>query len=86
MTAGSLESVGKLLDAIKDIDEISMHEDEGYSQRGYGGQIMYYPNDMYYDGGNMGGNSYRGGRMRMSRNGGGSSYRGGRYSYDDGKD
>ena len=86
LTAGSLETVGKLLDAIKDIGEINMHEeDEGYAQRGYGGHIMYYPNDMYYDSGNMGGNSYRGSRMRMSRNGG-NSYRGGRYSYDDGKD
>ena len=86
LTAGSLESVGKLLDAIKDIDEISMNEmDEGYSQRGYGGRIMYYPNEMYYDGGDMGGHSYRGGRMRMAR-GGGNSYRGSRYSYDDGKD
>ena len=87
LTAGSLESASKLLDAIKDIGEISMHEeDEGYAQRGYGGHIMYYPNDMYYDGGNMGGNSYRSGRMRMPHNGGGNSYRGGRYSYDDGKD
>ena len=87
LTAGSLESASKLLDAIKDIGEISMHEeDEGYAQRGYGGHIMYYPNDMYYDGGNMGGNSYRSGRMRMPHNGGGNSYRVGRYSYDDGKD
>ena len=70
----------------KDIDEISMNEmDEGYSQSGYGGHIMYYPNKMYYDGGDMGGHSYRGGRMRMAR-GGGNSYRGSRYPYDDGKD
>ena len=84
LTAGSLESVGKLLDAMKDIDEIAMHEEEnGYSQRGYGGHIMYYPNEMYYDDGN----SYRGRGSRMSRNNGGNSYRnGGRYSYDDGRD
>lgn len=86
LTTGSLESVGKLLDAIKDIDEISMHEGEdGYSQRGYGGQITYYPNDMYYDNGNMGrGMSQRGGRSyrnNMNMN----SYRG-MNSYADGKD
>ena len=86
LTTGSLESVGKLLDAIKDIDEISMHEGEdGYSQRGYGGQIMYYPNDMYYDnGGSPRGMSLRGGRSyrnNMNMN----SYRG-MNSYADSKD
>lgn len=81
LTAGSLESVGKLLDAIKDACEISMSEGENkYSQRGYSGYSMYYPNEMYYNnggmnGGNMGGNSNRG-----SRN----SYRN-RYYYDDGR-
>lgn len=84
ITAGSLESVGKLLDAIKDIEEIEMSEGEkGYSQRGYGGQIMYYPNDMYYDnGGSTRGMSRRGGRYyRGNMN----SYRG-MNSYADGKD
>lgn len=83
LTAGSLESVGKLLDAIKDIDEIAMNDhDGGYSQRGYGGHIMYYPSEMYYNGGDMDGNSNSG--MRYSRNMG--SYRNNRYYYDDGKD
>ena len=82
LTAGSLESVGKLLDAIKDACEITMNESgDGYSQRGYGGHIMYYPNDMYYNNGSMnGGNSNRG----YSRNG--SSYKNNRYYYDDGRD
>lgn len=77
LTTGSLESVGKLLDAIKDLDEIVMNDhDGGYSQRGYGGHIMYYPSEMYYDGGDMGEHSNR--NMR--------SYRNNRYYYDDGKD
>jgi hypothetical protein len=70
-----LESVGKLLDAIKDINEITMG-DEGYSQRGYGGQIMYYPNDMYFDDGGSR-HSYRGMNNRGARN---------RYYYDDGRE
>lgn len=84
ITAGSLESVGKLLDAIKDIEEIEMSEGEkGYSQRGYGGQIMYYPNDMYYDnGGSARGMNRRSGRYyRGNMN----SYRG-MNSYADSKD
>lgn len=74
LTAGSLETIGKLLDAVKDISEINAMDDYGYSQRGYG-RPMYY--DESY---NNGGSSYRGRSMR-----GGMSRRG-RYSYDDGRD
>lgn len=87
LTAGSLESVGKLLDAIKDACEIAMNEqDGGYSQRGYGGHITYYPTDMYYANGNMSGdmvgNSNRGSRVSRGMN----SYGRNRYYYDDGRD
>lgn len=99
LTAGSLETVHKLTDTIKNIDKILMLEedDEGYSERGRRRDSMgrYSRDDgMDYSRG-RGGNwdaqgSYGGGH---SYDEGGSSYanRGqhyvrGHYSRDDGKD
>ena len=77
LTAGSLETVGKLLDAIKDISEINAMEDYGdYSKRGNSNRMP-----MYYGGSYNGGGSYRGGRSMR-----GGQPRHGGYSYDDGRD
>ena len=77
LTAGSLETIGKLLDAVKDISEINAMDDYGYSQRGYGRMPMYYEGS--YEGATRGGRS-----SRRGGNGGNSRRMG--YSYDDGKD
>jgi len=70
LTADSLMSLDKIVDIIKDINEICDHdENTGYSQRGY----------VYTNGGNSyrrGGNSYRDGRRSYNR---GNSYRGSRH-------
>ena len=62
LTAGSLETIGKLLDAVKDISEINAMDDYGYSQRGYGRMPMYYEGS--YEGGSRGGRSSRPRRAR----------------------
>lgn len=88
LSSGSLDTIHKLTDTIKNIDKIEMlEEDGGYSQGGgdweargtYGRHGYHHENS--YDGGmrggyHDGGNSYRG-RKRDSM---------GRYSKDDGKD
>lgn len=94
LSAGSLETVHKLTDTVKNIDKIMMLEDgdDGYSERGRRRDSM---GRYSRDGGMMGGWEARGG-YGHAYNEGGSSYdrgggygdmRGGRgYSRDDGKD
>lgn len=72
LTAGSLETVGKLVDAMKDIDEITQY-DNGHSARGYGYRMPFYYDEASYNDGSNRGRSMRG----MPR---------GRYSYADGRD
>lgn len=89
LTAGSLETVHKLTDTIKNIDKIMMLEDEDgeYSERGYsrdGGYSMER-------GGNHGGYSRAGEWEARGGYGMGHSYAQrrdsrGRYSRDDGKE
>ena len=87
LSAGSLETVHKLTDTVKNIDKIMMLEEdgeEGYSERGRRRDSM---GRYSRDGGMMGGWDMRGGH---SYDDGGSSYamggyRGG-YSRGDGKD
>lgn len=98
LTAGSLETVHKLTDTIKNIDKILMleDEDEGYSERGRRRDSMgRYSRDDGMDysrgrGGNWdaqgsyGGHSYdEGGSSYANR---GQHYVRGHYSRDDGKD
>lgn len=79
LSAGSLETVHKLTDTIKNIDKIMMLEDDGYSERR--DDMGRYSRDggrmdgrgMYDDGGN----SYARRGMHYVR---------GHYSRDDGKD
>ena len=70
LTADSLMSLDKIVDVMKDINEICDHdEDSGYSQRGY----------VYTNGGNSyrrSGNSYRDGRYSRGGANRGNSYRG----------
>lgn len=88
LTAGSLETVHKLTDTIKNIDKILMLEedDEGYSERGRRRDSMgrYSRDDgMDYSRG-RGGHSYdEGGSSYANR---GQHYVRGHYSRDDGKD
>jgi hypothetical protein len=93
LTAGSLETVHKLTDTVKNIDKIMMlEEDEGYSERGdsrgrysrEGGMGGGYARN----GGNWNaqgsyGNSYDDGNSYARR---GEHYVRGHYSRDDGKD
>lgn len=79
LSAGSLDTVHKLTDTIKNIDKIEMLEDEGYSQRaGYDGRSY---RGSSYRGGYDSGDSYDGGyserRMHYVR---------GHYSRDDGRE
>lgn len=93
LSAGSLETVHKLTDTVKNIDKIMMleGEDEGYSERGRRRDSM---GRYSRDGGMMGGWEARGGYGGgHSYDEGGSSYamggvyrRSGGYSRDDGKD
>lgn len=76
LSAGSLDTVHKLTDTIKNIDKIEMLEEDGYSQRrrysrdgGWEARGVYGTDHSYDDDGN----SYRG-RKRDSM---------GRYSRDD---
>ena len=71
LSAGSLETVHKLTDSIKNIDKIMMLEEDGYSQGGDWEARGMYGHHSYDEGGN----SYRG-RKRDSM---------GRYSRDDGR-
>lgn len=68
LSAGSLETVHKLTDSIKNIDKIMMLEEDGYSQGGDWEARGVYGHHSYDEGGN----SYRG-RKRDSM---------GRYSRD----
>ena len=94
LSAGSLETVHKLTDTVKNIDKIMMLEEdgeEGYSERGRRRDSM---GRYSRDGGMMGSWEVRGGYGGgHSYDDGGSSYamgggyrRGGGYSRDDGKD
>lgn len=93
LSAGSLETVHKLTDTVKNIDKIMMleGEEEGYSERGRRRDSM---GRYSRDGGMMGGWEARGGYGGgHAYDDGGSSYamgggyrRGGGYSRDDGKD
>lgn len=73
LSAGSLETVHKLTDTIKNIDKIAMLEEggEGYS-KGYSGDGDWMARGTYANGGN-----YRRGSYGNYDNG---SYRAGRYS------
>lgn len=71
LSAGSLETVHKLTDSIKNIDKIMMLEEDGYSQGGDWEARGMYGHHSYDEGGN----SYRA-RKRDSM---------GRYSRDDGR-
>lgn len=97
LSAGSLETIDKLLNSIKNACKITMYEEyaeDGYSQAGEGG--MSYGGSSYAYARGRGSNASRDSRGRYSSEGGGSSYaRGGRgggrssrrggYSYDDGE-
>ena len=95
LTAGSLETVHKLTDTVKNIDKIMMLEDEGYSERGGYSQRRdsrgRYSRDDGMDYSRNGGmwnaqGSYGGGHAYDD---GGSSYgdeRHMRYSREDGKE
>lgn len=79
LSAGSLDTVHKLTDTIKNIDKIEMLEDEGHSQRaGYDGRSY---RGSSYRGSYDSGDSYDGGyserRMHYVR---------GHYSRDDGRE
>ena len=83
LSAGSLETIHKLTDTIKNIDKIIMFEcgeDEGYSTRSSrrGGRYSR-------DGGYMSGNPYRRGSSYNSGSRGGNYTMRGNYSYDDGR-
>lgn len=93
LTAGSLETVHKLTDTVKNIDKIMMlEEDEGYSERrdsrgrysresGIGGG--YARNGGNWNAQGSYGNSYDEGNSYARR---GEHYVRGHYSRDDGKD
>lgn len=91
LSAGSLETIHKLTDTIKNIDKICMLEEEGgYSQEGgssreggYSGRGRRSYNSQ--DGGSSyeGGSSYGGGYSQARR---GKHYVRAHYSYDDGKE
>lgn len=95
LTAGSLETVDKLLNSIKNACKIIMYEE--YSDEGEYSQESGYAqeNGMSYRGGNSyarGSNARRDSMGRYSREGGNSYARGNRggysragYSYDDGE-
>ena len=78
MSAGDLEAVHKLTDTIKNIDKITMLEDDGYSERGYSRDRSYSRGNSYANRGqhyvrghySRDGGSSRG-YSRYSRDGGG---------------
>ena len=89
LSAGTLETVHKLTDTIKNIDKIEMLEDDGYSEDGgWEARGSYGRGGSYERGGSrMGGRSYDGGSYN---NGGSYANRGkhyvrGHYSRDDGR-
>ena len=84
LSAGSLETVHKLTDTIKNIDKIMMLEDDGYSERR--DEMGRYSRDGgHWDGRGMyGGHSYDDGGNSYARRG--MHYVRGHYSRDDGKD
>lgn len=88
MDQRSVDWTWKLLDCIKDIDKINMHE-EGYSSAGYA-RAGYARDDGSYARGYMNGDSYGDGRWeaRGSYDGGYSGRRDsmGRYSRSEAKD
>lgn len=101
LTASSLEMIHKLTDTVKNIDKITMLEDEGsdysnrhgmsnrrYSHDGYANNDSY---NMGHANGNYSNGSYNNGGSYNSYDDGGDSYRGGRhyvrghYSRDSGR-
>ncbi len=95
LSAGSLDTIHKLTDTIKNIDKIEMLEEGGYSEDGgwmargvYGGS-SYNRGGSYGEGGSYGsggsygqGDSYaNGGSYARGRGGRGNSYDGGGSSY-----
>ena len=79
LSAGSLETVHKLTDTVKNIDKICMLEEGGYSEDGdpvaMGSYDSYrsYGNGSYR-GGSYSDRSYAGASYRMGRNNSGGSY------------
>lgn len=92
LTAGSLETVHKLTDTVKNIDKIMMLEedDDGYSERRRRDSMGRYSRGGYDMAGGdwetrgYGGNSYDDGGSSYGRRG--THYVRGHYSRDDGKD
>lgn len=75
LSAGSLETIHKLTDTIKNIDKIEMLEEDEYSERRYSrdGDWMArgtYANNMSYDGENSYARRKRDNMGRYSREGG----------------
>lgn len=85
LTAGSLDTVDKLLNSIKNACKIIMYDEyteDGYSYRDADNDMTDYSNAR-----GRGSNARRDSRGRYSSaRDGRTSYRGGRYSYDDGKE
>ena len=100
LTGGDLDMIWKLTDTVKNLDKISIleEESEGYSEtrggmRGGRGGSSYDDDMMYSERRGRGRNARRDSMGRYSSEGGSyedyseeSSYRGGRYSRDDAKD